>query len=136
MATDDVFVRFPLGRTFESETWGVLLRGQPVTSSDGWTVRAEATVGGVVREWTSAGGPARVVLGTTPVDGVDGVTTLTVQLAHDAAWTADWGPFTADFEVVLERGAGADVERYEVLSGFMRGDSRATDDSAPGVIWS
>jgi hypothetical protein len=130
----DTFVRFRLGRTHEGDVWAVLLHDQPVDlATGGWVTRVVAA-GTPPREWSSdatADDPGRVVLGTAAVElAGESVNTSTVQIVHRPEYTEEWPPFVADFDVVIERNLGQpNSERYTVLSGFMRGDDVATDDS-------
>lgn len=126
----DVFERFRLGRSWASDVYAVLLHDQPVDLSTGWTVTAEATIAGEVRTWTVTGPDRFVDLAHDAVDlgGPQPLQTSTVQLRNTPAATEGWSPFSADFEVVIAK----DGARYTVLSGFLRGDDRASDDSPTG----
>lgn len=129
----DVFVRYRLGRRYESDVWAVFLHDQPVDlAAGGWAVTA-VVAGQPDHVWRSSNaitdGP-RVVIGSTSLE-LDGATvvTSTVQLSHLPQHTETWQPFTADFEVVIDRAADtADAQRYTVLEGYMRADDLARFD--------
>lgn len=123
-ATLRVELSFPLGDTWAaSEAWALLIGDADVDLTDGWGVTAQARAtddATVLAEWSTANG--RIALGRADVELEDGTTieTSTVQLRHSAAVSSAWQPFVADFDCQVERGIGADVERYTIASGTIR----------------
>lgn len=124
MALENVTLRFYLGDTWSSPQWAVLVDDLPVDlSTGGWVVRCQARRGPrgpLLHEWTNFNGgiqlsTAEVVFGDTGESGE----TSTIQILNDADETDTWDPFSADFEVEIERGSGDNIERHTVLSGRM-----------------
>lgn len=124
MALENVSLRFYLGDTWRSPVWAVLVDDLPVDlSTGGWVTRCQARRGPrgpLLHEWTDSNGgiqlsTADVVFGDTGESGE----TSTIQIVNDADETDTWDPFSADFEVEIERGSGDNMERHTVLSGRM-----------------
>jgi len=124
VALENVSLRFNLGDTWRSPIWAVLVDDLPVDlSTGGWTVRCQARRrpnAPVIYEWTNFNGgiqldTAEVVYGNTGETG----NTSTIQIVNDADVTDEWDPFSADFEIEIERGSGNNHERHTVVSGRM-----------------
>lgn len=124
MALENVALRFYLGDTWSSPQWAVLVDDLPVNlSTGGWVVRCQARRGPggpVLHEWTTGNNgiqlsTADVVFGDTGESGE----TSTIQLLNDADETDEWDPFSADFQIEIERGSGNNHERHTVISGRM-----------------
>lgn len=125
MGAENVRLRFRLGDTWVSPAWAVLVDDLPVNLEDGWTVRAQARRrphDPPVQEWSTDNG--RILLGKASVEyGSTGQTaeTSTVQLQHSAKDSDGWQPFSAEFELEIERGSDDNVERYTIASGRVTG---------------
>ncbi|MFA7264908.1 MAG: hypothetical protein WC054_01110 [Candidatus Nanopelagicales bacterium] len=112
--------------------WAVLIDDLPVDLGvGGWVVRCQAkrlpTDSSPVQEWST--GNQRVILGRAQVVyGNDGSTgeTSTVQLVHTASASQSWDPFSADFDIEIERGSGTNVERHTLVSGRITGTRDVT----------
>lgn len=132
MTLENVSLKFRLGDTWASPQWAVLVDDLPVDLSvDGWVVRCQARRRShlePVQEWSTTNGRvqldvADVVYGATGESGA----TSTVQLKHSAGDSDSWEPFSADFEIEIERGSGVNVERHTIVSGRITALQDVTD---------
>lgn len=126
MTLENVQLRFRLGDTWTSEPWAVLVDDEPVDlAADGWTVRCQARrrwSDEVLQEWSTDNG--LIQLGVTTVeygDPAQSGETSTIRLKHSAAESDSWDPFSSDFEIEIERGTGADIERHTIVYGRVTG---------------
>jgi hypothetical protein len=124
VSLENVSLRFYLGDTWSSPQWAVLVDDLPVNlAADGWVVRCQVRRTPdrpVLHEWSTTAGSiqlstANVVFGDTGESGA----TSTIQLLNDADETDEWKPFSAEFEIEIERGSGNNVERHTVITGHM-----------------
>lgn len=121
MTLEGVQLRFRLGDTWASPVWAVLVDDLPVNLADGWVVRAQARRtydSSPVQEWSTGNG--RIRLGQALVEyGNTGEqdTTSTIQMFHSAVDSDGWDPFSADFEIEIERGSGENLERHTIVAG-------------------
>lgn len=120
---EGVNLRFRLGDTWASPQWAVLIDDLSVDLTDGWVVRCQArrtTDSAPVQEWSTENnhvrlGEASVEFGNTGESDI----TSTIQLFHSAAESDAWDPFSAYYEVEIERGSGENVERHTIVAGRM-----------------
>lgn len=122
MTLENVQLRFRLGDTWSSPPWAVLIDDMTVDLTvGGWVVRCQArrTRSSVpVQEWSTENN--RIRLDEAIVyfgDSGETDTTSTIQLHHSASASDSWEPFSSDFEVEIERGAGENIERHTIVSG-------------------
>lgn len=132
MTLEGVRLTFRLGDTWLSQAWAVLIDDEPVDLSiNGWVVRCQArrrSQDPAVQEWSTENG--RILLGLASVQyGDTGAVgeTSTIQLRHSAAESDAWDPFSAEFEIEIERGVEPEVERYTIVSGRVTGLQDVTD---------
>lgn len=113
-----------IGDTFRSERWAVVIGGEPVDLTDGWTARAQIRprpdCDTVLHEFSGAG-----VVVTAPEAGEDEDTVVpsTVQLYAPDTVTADLGEWVAVWDLELYHptyGVGGTPYRRTVLSGVAR----------------
>lgn len=124
-------LKFRLGDTWSSPEWAILIDDNPVLlEDDNWNVTCQARRDfdtPVLHEWSTANGG--VLLGLVDVtysDGSPSVQTSTVQILHSAATSQEWDPFSARFEIQIERGSELNIERHTVVAGHMTGTPDVT----------
>lgn len=131
MIAENVRLKFRLGDTWGSPVWAVLVHDQPVDLEDDWLVRVQARrrpEDAPVHEWTVQNGG--LVLGRATVEYTSTqqtVETSTIQMVNSAYKSATWLPFSADFEVEISRGTGAQMERFTVVRGRISGLEDVTE---------
>lgn len=132
MTLENVVLKFRLGDTWASPEWAVLVDDLPVDLvAGGWSVLCQARRSPdspPVQEWSLDNdrvqiGLADVSFGNTGEVGE----TSTIQLRHSAFDSNEWDPFSADFEIEIERGSDVNVERHTIVSGRITALQDVTD---------
>jgi hypothetical protein len=129
---ENVSLSFRLGDSWVSEAWAVLVDDAPVDLvNDGWLVRCQARRTSrlpVIQEWSTIND--RILIGEASVQyGDTGAVapTSTIQLRHSAEESELWDPFAASFDIEIQRGVGANIERHTVISGRITALQDITD---------
>jgi hypothetical protein len=119
-------LRFRLGDTWVSPIYAVLIDDLPadLTPVSGhWSVKCQAKrtpTSPVLQEWTTENG--RIIISDVQVQySTDNIwaTTSAIRLFHTADDSQDWNPFSAYFEIELERYEDEVLERFTLVTGRM-----------------
>lgn len=132
MTLEAVNLKFRLGDTWASDEWAVLVDDLPVLlDTDGWRVTCQAKRAPdtpVLHEWSLDNNG--VILGRVDVQfagSEETEETSTIRITHSASISEEWDPFSASFEIQIERGTGTDIERHTVVAGTITGTEDITD---------